>query len=78
MMSDELVAQQLATTAHINTLVARDLVRAWRGLNVEHRLSTSLLPDLFDVVTQIATAYGEVSAVSNGAGPLSPPRPSTQ
>lgn len=58
------LAEQLALITHIDILTARDIVRAWQRLSPETRLSTALIPDLMSLVTEIATAYGEVTAVA--------------
>jgi len=60
----EVLAQRLAFMTHIDILVARDIIRAWQALSPETRLSTALIPDLTNVITEIATAYGEVTGVA--------------
>lgn len=64
MIPAEVLAQRLAFMTHIDILVARDIVRAWQSLSPESRLSTALIPDLMNVITEIATAYGEVTGVA--------------
>jgi len=59
----EVLAEQLALVTHIDKLVARDIVRAWQSLSPEHRLSTALIPQIEDLITEIATVYGEISGV---------------
>lgn len=61
MIPPERLAEQLAVVAHVDLLVARDVVRAWRRLRPESRLSVDLIPDLVSAIADIATAYGEVS-----------------
>lgn len=64
MIPAEVLAQRLAFMTHIDILVARDIVRAWQTLSPDTRLSTALIPDLMNVITEIATAYGEVTGVA--------------
>ncbi len=64
MIPADVLAEQLALVTHIDTLVARDIVRVWQSLSPESRLSTALIPDLISLVTEIATAYGEISGVA--------------
>lgn len=64
MIPAELLAEQLAITSHINVISARELVRAWRSMGLSERPSETLFPSLFNVITEIATAYGEIAAVS--------------
>lgn len=58
------LAEQLALVTNINALVAEEIVRNWQLLSPESRLSTRLIPDLLDIVTEIATAYGEISGIT--------------
>ncbi len=64
MIPAEVLAQRLAFVAHIDLLVARDIIRAWGLLHPAERLSVELIPELVALVTDVATAYGELSATA--------------